>query len=136
MEGTVQFSGRTLLFVDGKELGQVPCLAICENKKLAEVLLFDRDSGTPWAARHPSVAEAKARAEGIYAGISTRWVEAGVSEQTAEACLNDQFGNERCSFCGKRPDEVDPMILKEDQRKHEVRICDRCINEFYKELPK
>jgi len=138
VEGTVQFSGRTLLFVDGKELGPVPCLAICENKKLAEVLLFHRDSewNTLGCSAHPSVAEAKARAEGIYAGISTRWVEAGVSEQTAEACLNEQFGNERCSFCGKRPDEVDQMILKEDQRKHEVRICDRCINEFYKELPK
>ena len=40
----------------------------------------------------------------------------------------------RCSLCGKRPDKVDQMILKEGRRKHEVRICDRCINEFYKEL--
>jgi len=138
VEGTVQSSGRTLLFVDGKELGQVPCLAICENKKLAEVLLFhcDSDWNTLGCSAHPSVAEAKARAEGIYAGISTRWVDAGVSEQSAEAYLNEQFGNERCSFYGKRPDEVDQMILKEDQRKHEVRICDRCIKEFYNELPK
>jgi len=44
VDNTVQFSGRTLLFVDGKELGRVPCLAICENKKLSEVLLFHCDS--------------------------------------------------------------------------------------------
>jgi len=31
--------------------------------------------------------------------------------------MNKQFGNERCSVCGKRPDEVDQVILKEDQRK-------------------
>jgi ClpX C4-type zinc finger protein len=138
VDNTVQFSGRTLLFVDGKELGRVPCLAICENKKLSEVLLFHCDSewNTLGCSAHPSVAEAKARAERIYAGISARWVDAGVSEQTAEDYMNKQFGNERCSFCGKRPDEVDQVILKEDQRKHEVRICDRCINEFYKELPR
>ena len=138
MEGTVQFSGRTLLFVDGKELGQVPCLAICENKKLSEVLLFHCDSewNTSGCSAHSSVAKAKAKAERVYAGISARWVDAGVSEQTAEAYLNEQFGNERCSFWGRRPDEADQMILKEDQRKHEVRICDRCINQFYKELPR
>ena len=138
VDNTVQFSGRTLLFVDGKELGRVPCLAICENKKLSEVLLFHCDSewNTLACSAHPSVAEAKAIAERIYAGISARWVEAGVSEQTAEAYMNKKFGNERCSFGGKRPDEVDPMILKEDQQKQEVRICDRCINEFYRELPR
>src|SRR5580700_414603 len=109
VDNTVQFSGRTLLFVDGKELGRVPCLAICENKKLSEVLLFhcDREWNTLGCSAHPSVAEAKARAERIYAGISTRWVDAGVSEQTAEAYLNEQFGNERCSFCDRRPDKVE-----------------------------
>jgi CRISPR/Cas system-associated protein Cas10 (large subunit of type III CRISPR-Cas system) len=58
------------------------------------------------------------------------------SERTADAFLDEQFGNERCSFCGKRPDEINQMILRRDQRNHEVRICDLCINEFYKELPK
>jgi hypothetical protein len=138
VDGTVQFPGRTLLFVDGKELGQVPCLAICENKKLSEVLLFHCDS--EWnrlgCSAHPSVAEAKARAERIYVGISARWVDAGISERTPDAFLDEQFGNERCSFCGKRPDEINQMILRRDQRNHEVRICDLCINEFYKELPK
>jgi hypothetical protein len=105
VDGTVQFAGRTLLFVDGNELGQVPCLAICENKKLSEVLLFHCDS--EWnglgCSAHPSVAESKARAERTYVGISARWVDAGISERTADAFLDEQFGNERCSFCGKRP---------------------------------
>jgi hypothetical protein len=72
-------------------------LAICENKKLLEVLLFHCDSewNTLGCSAHPSVAEAKARAERIYTGISARGIDAGVSEQTAEACMNEQFGNNK-----------------------------------------
>jgi hypothetical protein len=134
----VQFSGRTLLFVDGKELGQVPCLAICEEKRPSGVLLFhcDREWTTLGCSAHPSTAEAKAKAERIYAGISALWVDAGISQEAAESYLNKQFRNERCSFCDKRPDEVDQMFGKEDSGKHEVRICDGCVNEFYNELPK
>ena len=148
VDHTVQFSGRTLLFVDGKELGQVPCLAICENKKLSDVLLFHCDSkwNTLGCSGHQSVAEAKAKAERIYAGISALWVDAGISKQTAEAYLNRQFGSERCSFCGKRPDQVDqmwqetrrdrPSDRQSGQRKQKVRICDRCVTGFYDTLPK
>jgi hypothetical protein len=38
LDSSVEFTGRSLLFVDGKELGPVPCLAICEGE--AETLLF------------------------------------------------------------------------------------------------
>lgn len=138
VDRTVQFSGRTFLFVDGKELGQVPCLAICENKKLSEVLLFhcDKEWNTLGCSAHPSVGKAKEKAERIYPGLSACWVDAWISEQAADAYLEERFGNERCSFCGKRTDEVDQVFVKADQREQEVRICDRCVNQFYRALPK
>jgi hypothetical protein len=138
VDSTVQFSGRTVLFVDGKELGQMPCLAICDGKKSSGVLLFHCDSEwTPLGcSAHGSVTDAKTRAERIYLGISARWVDAGVSEEAAEAYLNEQFGNARCSFCDKRPDEADQMFHNKGEGKDEVRICDRCVNEFHDMLPK
>lgn len=59
---------------------------------------------------HESVSEAKARAERVYKGVSTRWLDANVSREAAEAYLNDLFENERCSMCGKRADEVDSLV--------------------------
>ena len=138
VDSGAQFSGRTLLFVDGRELGEVPCLAICEEKKSSGVLLFHCDSEwtTLGCSAHQSVPDAKTRAERIYPGISTRWVDAGVSEEAAEVYLNEQFGNARCSFCGKRPDEVEQMFFKEGEGKDEVGICNQCIKGFHDGLPK
>lgn len=80
VDGNVRFYGRTLLFVDGIELGQVPCLAICEEQISSGVLLFHCDSEwtTLGCSAHSSIADAKCKAEGIYAGISVLWVDADV----------------------------------------------------------
>lgn len=138
VDSAVQFSGRTLLFVDGKELGRVPCLAICDEKKSSGVLLFHCDSEwtTLGCSGHKSVADAKTRAERIYPGISARWVDAGISEEAAEAYLNEHSGNARCSCCGTRPDEADQVFHSEREGNGEASICDRCINEFHDMLPK
>jgi len=128
----VRCSGRTLLFVDGNEMGQVPCLAVCEGKKtVPEVLLFHCDS--EWnvlgSSAHPSANEAKAHAERIYAGLSSLWVDANVSEDAAEAYLDEVLS--RCSFCGRRFDHVEEMIAGQSEKAH---ICDCCIEEFHKNL--
>ena len=74
----IKFSGRSLLFVDGKELGPVPCLAICEERETGGVLLFHCKSD--WTvlgcSAHASISEAQKRAEHVYRGSSTRWVDA------------------------------------------------------------
>jgi hypothetical protein len=128
---SVGYSGRTSLFVDGKELGQVPCLAICAGKNPLRVLLFHCNS--KWkvlgCSGYDSIAKAKTRAEGIYPGLSACWVDAHISEEQAERYLDDQFRGKRCSFCGKRPDQFDQLI-----QKNKARICDRCINEFHDRL--
>jgi hypothetical protein len=123
IDKNIQFSGRSLLFVDGKELGEVPCLAICEEKKTGGVLLFHctRDWTVLGCSTHKSVTDAQVRAEGVYKGTSSRWVDANVSREAAEAYLDEMFGEDRCSICGKRPDEVDSFV-----QRGSVRICNYC----------
>jgi hypothetical protein len=127
LDESVGYSGRSLLFVDGKELGPVPCLAICKFKAEEEFLLFhcDRDWTVLGFSVHNSLAEAKRRADGVYPGISSVWVDAHVSEDEAERHLDKLFGGNRCSFCGKRADQVDRLI-----QNGEAKICNHCVEEF------
>jgi len=122
LDGEVQFVGRSLLFVDGKELGRVPCLAICQDK--TDILLFHCSS--EWSvlgcSAHKSVPDAKARAESIYHGVSNRWMDANVSPEKAGAYLNHLFGDQRCSICGRRPDEVNSLIQKDL-----AWVCNHCV---------
>lgn len=108
-------------------------MAICADKESTGVILFHCDS--EWnvlgCAAYGSIAEAKDRAERIYQGLSACWVDAHVSEEQAEQYLDDLFGDQRCSFCGKRPDQVKQLIQNDD-----ARICDRCIVEFHGTLHK
>jgi hypothetical protein len=92
---SVKFTGRTLSFVNGQEVGQVPCLAICEQETTKEALLFHCDSewNTLGCSVHASTDEAKARAERIYAGLSTRWIDANVSKEAAEDSTRDSTQN-------------------------------------------
>src|SRR5215510_3610603 len=78
---------------------------------------------------YPTVAEAKDRAERIYRGVSAHWIEVNVTEQEAEAYLDETWQEQRCGACGRRPDEIDRLITK-----NQVRLCDSCIRAFYKIL--
>jgi hypothetical protein len=127
----VRFSGRTLLFVNGKELGRVPRLAICREKTASDeepVLLChcDEEWKVLGCSGHSSRAEAKQCAERIYPGISVCWTEAHISKEEAELYLQKQFGKHRCIFCGKTAAEVGSLI-----QKAAARICNFCIDEFY-----
>jgi hypothetical protein len=126
-----EYSGRTLLFVDGKEIGRVPCLAICEEKSSGGVLFFhcDAEWNVLGCAPYASVAEAKNKAERIYAGLLPSWIASGVSEAEAERYLDELFADERCSFCGKRADLVEQLF-----QKGSVYICDGCVEEYYRTL--
>jgi hypothetical protein len=125
------YSGRTLLFVDGKEIGRVPRLAICEERSSGRVLLFhcDDEWNVLGCAVYDSVAKAKNKAEWIYPGLLPSWAESGVSEVEAERYLDELFANERCSFCGKRADRVNQLFSRDS-----VFICDGCVDEFHRTL--
>jgi hypothetical protein len=126
VDKSVGYAGRTLLFVEGNELGRVPRLAICENQKVGILLLHcNRKWKTQGVSGHDSVVEAKKKAESIYPGISKRWINAHVTKMEARKYLEKMWGNERCNFCRKYPHEVRQLFGS-------VRalICDECMDKF------
>jgi hypothetical protein len=70
--------GHGLFFVDGKEIGKVPRLAICKDKDSGLFTLYYCDKN--WnplgvATNYQSVDAAKHRAERIYPGSSACWID-------------------------------------------------------------
>jgi len=132
LSSSVRYSGHSNLYVDGRELGPVPSLAICQPLDRAEILLCHcaRDWTVLGAAAYASIGEAKKRAEAIYPGVARAWVDARISKSQATAYLNSVvWKGMKCTVCGKRPDEISRML-----EKGKVRICDSCIREFYRFL--
>jgi hypothetical protein len=85
-------AGHGLFFVDGKEIGKVPCLAICQERDCLRYTLYYCDSD--WsllgvATDYESVDAAKHRAERIYPRSWARWVEANFTEQDATRYLDE-----------------------------------------------
>jgi hypothetical protein len=84
------------------------------------------------AASYDSVADAKKRADRMYPGSIGCWTEAHVTEEEANRYLDELFKGERCSFCNKRPDEVNQMFSGDGS----TLICDKCVDEFNRKLRK
>jgi hypothetical protein len=131
LTAAVRYSGHSSIFVDGKELGPVPCLAICQTFDKNDILLLhcDRDWSILGVAVYASVAQAKKRAERTYPGISAQWVKADAIASSAVPQIKKQVDDLRCSFCGKLPNEVKQMI-----EKGRTRICDSCVSKFNQTL--
>jgi hypothetical protein len=131
LDETVSYCGHSGLFVGGKELGPVPCLAICQGLKDSAVLLLhcDLDWTVLGTAEYATTSEARERAERIYPGVSNRWIEAAVPELEASNHIEVLWEDLRCKFCGKGPDDVARLI-----KKRGVQICGSCVTEFYQML--
>jgi len=75
IQGCHTYTGRRIIILDGKVLGPVPCLAICQNDDEEAVLLFHCDDS--WhvlgAACYRDVAAAIESAEAAYVGSSAGW---------------------------------------------------------------
>ena len=116
-----------------KELGLVPCLAITEDLGTGEIRLLqcDQDWETLSAGtKHESIAQAKAQAERLYRGVSSCWMEAEISLEQALKFREEAFGEERCSFCGRSPQEGIKRMIE----RNKARICDQCVAEFQQQL--
>ena len=118
------------LIVGDKVIEKVPRLAICIN--LGEdigPLLFHCDE--EWEVLGTSGAETidavKQRAEKNYPGVSARWVDINTSVEEALRYYDEDTGGACCSFCRKRPFEVDSWIEGED-----ATICKTCVEEFHR----
>ncbi len=134
LDNSVGFhSEHGLFFIDGKEIGRVPCLAICQARNSPEIVLYycHRDWSMLGVATYDSIAAARKRAERIYPGSTACWVEANFTEEDATRFLDKIWADQRCSFCGKRPDET---LATTFEGKENARICGQCIEEFYSEL--
>jgi len=137
IDESVTYSGDSPLFVatvsEGlKELGPVPCLAITQDLKTTEIRLLYCDQ--EWdllglGGRYQSVEQAKARAQRSYHGVSSRWIDAKITEEEASKFRNEVWSDNRCSFCERIPPDADMMIERKG-----ARICDSCIEEFQKML--
>ena len=127
LDATVSYSGHSRLFVNGKELGPVPCLVIGAALKTNETFLFHckRNWNSLGVAAYKSISEAKQKAERIYPGIGTRWVQIHVSEKKVTKYLDDLWRRMQCTICGKKPDEILQLV-----EKNGIKVCDSCIIEL------
>ena len=131
MDDSVVYTGRSTLYVDGKMLGAVPRLAVCQDHDANDVLLLfcDEKWNSLGATGCPSLEEAQQRAEAEYRGVSAKWVDVNVSEEEVERYLEGHWNGQLCSFCGKRPDQVEKMLQSPG-----ARICNECVEAFYYDL--
>jgi len=131
LDGSVGFSGKSRVFVESRELGRVPRLVIAEGLEAAEIVLLYCDD--EWrvlaAAGMRSSTHAKTRAERTYPGVSRLWVDAGVSKAEALAYAEEESRDFKCSFCGRRPDQVRNLLAQ-----GEARICNFCVADFTRRL--
>jgi hypothetical protein len=130
VDESVIYSERGCLFVDGKLLGPVPRLAICQKLGESEIMVFHCDN--EWnvlgvAGGYSSVRDAKAAVESAYRGLSNKWADTSVTEDKAREFLKLEFSGEKCSFCGRLPIQAEQMISKGN-----LRICNKCVEEFHK----
>jgi hypothetical protein len=129
VDKSITYVERGNLFVDGKLLGAVPRLAICRNLDEKEFIILHCHND--WNALgisggYTSVAKTKRSLERSYSGLLKKWVDTGYTRPQAVAYLENEFKNEKCSFCGRWPIDVEIMIGED------VRICNHCIDKFHK----
>jgi hypothetical protein len=86
--------GHKLFFVDGKEIGPVPCLAICKDKDSGGFHLYYCDSEWNPVGFSPlwaSIEKAKHRAESIYPGSAWSWIRSDYTEEDAKRFIDEQW---------------------------------------------
>jgi len=131
LDNSVRYSGHSSLFIDGKEVGPVPCLAIGQEAHEADVLLLhcSDDWEVVGVAVYPSVAEAKNAAERIYPGTARRWVATQNTEEKVKSFDKQIWASKQCSFCGRVAREVKQLITKNN-----LSVCNFCIAELHELL--
>lgn len=117
----VVYKSRSTLYVGGRLLGEVPCLAVCDNRKICGdflLLLCNTDWEALGAAGADSVEEAKEWAEREYIGISKQWIKVKYSKREADKYL---------ATVQRENEEYWAGICTEVQRKLSGRVVDCCV---------
>jgi len=129
LDESVQWTGRQTLFYGGREVGPVPCLALCQNTwgNHKDILLFhcNVDWEVLGTSSAPSLDEARASAENAYRGVDTKWIMLNTSEEEAREWIRRDCKNMLCSFCERIPPEIEQLI-----RGKSAGICNYCAGEI------
>jgi hypothetical protein len=128
VEEGVEYTGRLDLVVDGKHLGPVPRLAICQAILEDELFLCHCDDS--WKVLGvtgglPSLEEAIRTAERGYRGSANRWVLTGLTRLSASDLATESTRHLVCSFCGRGPKELDALIEARG-----ARLCNHCLRDY------
>jgi len=131
VDSSVEWTGRKCLYVGDELLGAVPRLAICQNVggQPTDILLLHCDEN--WESLGCSGAqtidEVKSQAERAYRGISSKWIETGVTPDEAERWIREHHREMVCSFCGQLPtDSMERWIEGKN-----ASICGACVRRLY-----
>ena len=83
------------------------------------------DSGRSWHFGCRDVEAAKQNAEKNYPGVASRWVDVNTSIEEALRYYDAQTGGLKCSFCGRRPFDVEGWI-----EGNGAVICRGCVESY------
>ena len=129
----LDYRRRSRLYNDDRLVEKVPRLAICVNlgQDIGPLLLHcDADWNVLGTAGASTVDEVKSRAERNYPGVAARWIDINVSVEEALRYYDEETGGLKCSFCGKRPFEIEGGWV---EGKSAI-ICRPCIDRHHDEL--
>ena len=118
------------LYADGQLVEQVPCLAVCTNlgKDIGPLLFHCDHKWKPLATSGAAtIAAVKEHAERNYPGVGARWVDVNTSVEDALKYYDEETGGLKCSFCGKRPFEIEGGWVEGA----EAAICRTCVEKYY-----
>jgi hypothetical protein len=125
----VGFDGRGRIFVGDTLLGRVPRLAIAATATGRwELMHCGRTWNIRTASDYPSLEAAQGAAERRYPGSAARWLRTGYTQARAEAYTNRASRGHACSFCGRRPDQVNQQMFLAP--KNIARVCHVCVDEL------
>jgi hypothetical protein len=116
------------LYSGGKLVEHVPRLAISINlgEDIGPMLLHcDEQWSVLGTSGAGSVEQVKRGAEKNYPGVSSRWFDVNTSVEDALRYYDSQVGAEKCSFCGRRPFELERWV-----EGNNARICSGCVERF------
>jgi len=132
VDGSVKWTGRQTILVDGKELGAVPRLALCQNlsRDLKDILVFHctEEWDVLGYSGGDTIEAAKSSTERAYQGISAKWIPTHVTEEEAKAWIKENCPDMSCSFCSRSPGDFRQFI---ESKTGAARICNYCIDELY-----
>lgn len=125
----IPYLGTTPLLAEDEPIEQVPRLAIAvglAGHTGPRVFYCDEEWISLGASGAETVEQAKQDIERNYPGVGNRWIDTNVTVEEALAFYDSETAGLKCSFCGRRPFEVDGLI-----ESPQATICRSCVEEFY-----